>query len=122
MLWLFGVFVIWQQIKLVFSQAEYYIDENSALKKKALDSQYVFITFSDATAIACFAHCTARCQCRAFQTCNQTSCQLLTTDSFLNPNALLDKPECTYYDMMTTPISQVICSMLHDVYLIRWCI
>ena len=82
----------------------YMVELNKALKNKAM-TNFAFRNLTVKTVIECFFACLEDCLCLSFQMCNETECQLLSSNQF--QSALLTMTECTYYDMHLTASQQV---------------
>ena len=48
----------------------------------------------------CFLSCYEDCFCMAFQVCQNSECQLLSSNRFLSSRALVSLKGCSYYDML----------------------
>ena len=77
----------------------YVVELNKALKNKAL-TDFAFRNLTMKTVIECFLACLEDCLCLSFQMCNETECQLLSSNQF--QSTLVTMTECTYYDMHPT--------------------
>ena len=82
----------------------YMVDLNKALKNKAI-TNFAFRNLSMKTIVECFFACLDDCLCLSFQMCNETECQLLSSNQF--QSTLVTMTECTYYDMHPTGSKQV---------------
>ena len=84
---------------LVLVQAQYMIDKTKTLDDKILLG-YAFRKLTMKTVDECFFHCYEDCFCMAFQMCQSTECQLLSTNQFQSSSALVTMKGCSYYDML----------------------
>jgi hypothetical protein len=75
------------------------IDKTKALDDKILLG-YAFRKLTMKTVDECFFHCYEDCFCMAFQMCQSTECQLLSTNQFQSSSALVTMKGCSYYDML----------------------
>ena len=82
----------------------YIVELNKALKNKAM-TNFAFRNLTMKTVVECFLACLDDCLCRSFQMCNETECQLLSSNQF--QSTLVIMTECTYYDMHPTASQQV---------------
>ena len=75
------------------------VELDKALKNKAL-TDFAFRNLTMKTVIECFFACLEDCLCLSFQMCNETECQLSSSNQF--QSTLVTMTECTYYDMHPT--------------------
>ena len=80
-------------------QTQYLVDKKEALEGKALYG-YAFRNLTVTRTVECFYSCLKDCFCMAFQMCNNTECQLLSSNRFQNPSSMGDLPRCTYYNLL----------------------
>ena len=83
----------------------YIVELNKALKNKAVTNNFAFRNLTTKTVVECFLACLDDCLCRSFQMCNDTDCQLLSSNQF--QSTLVTMTECTYYDMHPTASQQM---------------
>lgn len=84
---------------LVLVRCQYMIDMTKVVEDRALNG-YHYRTHSDKTVDECFLNCYEDCFCMAFQICKSTQCQLLSSNQFQSPSALVFVEGCSYYDML----------------------
>jgi hypothetical protein len=73
------------------------IDKTKALENKILLG-YAFRKLAMKTVDECFFHCYE--DCFSFEMCQSKECQLLSTNQFQSPSALVTMKGCSYYDML----------------------
>ena len=83
----------------VHAQEDYEVNfKRNMVKDKALYG-HTFLNLTDAPILDCFEYCVKNCLCVAFQICQDTQCQLLSSNRFLTPSTFLTKYGCTYDDI-----------------------
>jgi hypothetical protein len=75
------------------------IDKTKVLKDKVLYG-YKYRNFNMTTVDECFLQCYEECFCMAFQMCPNAQCQLLSSNQFQFPSALVPTEGCSYYDIL----------------------
>ena len=88
-----------------------------AENNKAFDNFSLVKTFNmkSGNIAECLEHCLPDCQCRSFQICQNTKCQLCSSHKEENSTLLHEKHGCVYvtYEMrQSTKTVQVICRIL----------
>ena len=84
---------------LVLVRCQYMIDKTKVVEDKALHG-YHYRSHANKTEDECFLNCYKDCFCMAFQICKETECQLLSSNQFQSPSALVLGKGCSYYDML----------------------
>ena len=90
--------IIEVNVMMVGAQAAYKVDLKEAVKNKALHG-YAFLNLTQTPIIDCFENCVKNCLCMAFQICQNTECQLLSSNRFLSSASLYQNHGCIYYDL-----------------------
>ncbi|CAB4033556.1 Versican core [Paramuricea clavata] len=76
---------------------------NKALNNKVL-SGHAFRNLTMKSIVECFFACLEDCLCMSFQMCENTECQLLSSNQFRSPSTLLAVMGCSYYDMVPNSV------------------
>ena len=87
----------------VMVKPQYMVEMDKALSNKVL-SGHAFRNLTMKSIVECFIACLEDCLCMSFQTCQNTECQLLSSNQFQSPSALVTMMGCSYFDMVPNSV------------------